>query len=162
MDALLQKSSLAGPSARIGRQTGRTFSRNPNRSPQLSRNRTCFSLDELEPNRRSHADQISMEPKNLTYTWKGHKKVKVLGAYSFFLDDKRTWHANQLKKWVRDSLALEQWIEQDSAPQRQAAPTPLRRSTRMTRGIPPQRYHDVYSFNRSSHACTSRLHAGDG
>ncbi len=98
-----------------------------------------------------------------TSPWKGPKKViKVLGAYSFLLDDKQIWHANQLKKWVRDSLAPEQWIEQDSALQPQAAPTPLRRSTRSTRGIPPQRYRDVYSFNRASRACASGLHAGDG
>ncbi len=101
-------------------------------------------------------------PKGIS-PWKGPKKgIKALRAYSFLLDDKQVWHANLLKKWVRDSLAPEQWIEQDLAPQPQAAPTPLRRSTRMTRGIPAQRYHDVYSFNRASHACVSGLHAGDG
>ncbi len=41
-----------------------------------------------------------------TSLWKGPKKViKVLGAYSFLLDDKQIWHANQIEKCVRDSLA---------------------------------------------------------
>ncbi len=55
---------------------------------------------------------------------------------------------------------LAKGIEQDSAPQLQAAPTPLRRSARRIRGIPAQRYHDVYSCNRAFHVCG--LHAGDG
>ncbi len=71
-----------------------------------------------------------------TYPWKGHKKViKVLGEHTFLLDDKQIWRVNQIKKCVRDSLAPdpEQWIEQDTAPQPQTTPSPLRQSTRRKR-----------------------------
>ncbi len=60
MDALLQKSSLAGSCAWIGHRTGRSLVTEPTQKANCS----CPSLDELEPivNRRCHGDDMSMEP----------------------------------------------------------------------------------------------------
>ncbi len=42
-----------------------------------------------------------MEPKRNLPLERPKKVIKVLGAYSFLLDDKQIWYADQLKKWLR-------------------------------------------------------------